>query len=286
MIENAGSVFRYANLDESSISKEAAKVKKKSKNNPDKVFHMERDDGDDYYIKNGNVMLFYEDNLVEKGDELVPGKPASDIWTDVMPNDLHNEGGVKLRKGKKPEKLLHRIIQMGSEEGDLVLDFFLGSGTTAAVAHKTGRQYIGLEQLDYGENSAVERLKNVINGEDDRGISKRVNWDEGGDFVYAELMKWNANFLEEIQDAEDSEELEEIWEEMKENAFLSYRVDVEEFEENTEEFKDLSLENQKEFLKEVLDQNQLYVNYSEIEDSDYDIDEETIELNRKFYEGE
>ena len=69
-------------------------------------------------------------------------------------------------------------------------------------------------------------------------------------------------------------------------AFLSYRIDVDEFEENAEEFEDLELEKQKEFLKEILDNNQLYVNYSEIEDSDYEIDEETIELNKQFYNGE
>lgn len=286
VIRNADKVIQFANLDEDSVSKDAAELKKKSNENPDEIYHLEREDGRDYYIKKGKVMLFYEDRLVNLGGELVPGRPASDIWTDVMPNDLHNEGGVKLRKGKKPEKLLHRILKMGSEEGDLVLDFFLGSGTTAAVAHKTGRQYIGIEQIDYGENSAIERLKNVINGDDDRGISDAVDWDSGGDFVYAELMQWNAEFIERIDAAEDSEELQDVWSDMKDQAFLSYRIDVDEFEENAEEFEDLELEKQKEFLKEILDNNQLYVNYSEIEDSDYEIDEETIELNKQFYNGE
>ena len=174
---------------------------------------------------------------------------------------------------------------MSTEEGDIVMDFFLGSGTTAAVAHKMDRQYIGIEQLDYGDSDPTVRLKNVIEG-DETGISDAVGWEGGGNFVYAELMKWNANFLEEIQNAKDSEELQDTWEKIKENAFLSYRVDVEKFEENAEEFKDLSLENQKEFLKDILDHNQLYVNYSEVEDSDYDIDDETIELNKNFYEGE
>jgi len=165
------------------------------------------------------------------------------------------------------------------------LDFFLGSGTTAAVAHKMNRQYIGIEQLDYGDSDPTVRLKNVIDG-DDTGISDVVGWEGGGDFVYAELMQWNAEFVERIDSAESSEELKELWSDMKDQAFLSYRIDVEEFEENAEEFEDLELEEQKGFLREILDNNQLYVNHSEIEDSDYEIDEETIELNKQFYAGE
>jgi len=76
---------------------------------------------------------------------------------------------------------------MFTTKDDIVMDFFMGTGTTCAVTHKMGRQYIGVEQLDYGENSAVVRLKNVING-DQTGISKEVGWQGGGDFVYLELM--------------------------------------------------------------------------------------------------
>jgi len=112
---------------------------------------------------------------------------AADWWTGIA-----NEGGVKLNNGKKPEELLRMLIALVTKEGDLVMDFFMGTGTTCAVAHKMGRQYIGVEQLDYGENSAVVRLKNVING-DPTGISKTVGWQGGGDFVYLELMELNEN---------------------------------------------------------------------------------------------
>ena len=97
----------------------------------------------------------------------------------------------------KPERLIQRILTLATNEGDIVLDNFLGSGTTAAVAHKMKRQYIGVEQMDYIETVTVERLKKVIAGEQG-GISKAVNWQGGGSFIYCELAKLNQNFVEEI----------------------------------------------------------------------------------------
>jgi len=98
---------------------------------------------------------------------------------------------------------------MATEPREIVLDFFLGSGTTAAVAHKMERLYIGIEQLDYGENDSIVRLQNVING-DQSGISKSVNWQGGGDFIYFELAKWNETAKEKILECESSEELEKF----------------------------------------------------------------------------
>jgi len=207
-----------------------------------------------------------------------------DFWQDIKTTGLEPEGGVKLTKGKKPEQLIKRIIDMCTQSKDIILDFFMGTGTTCAVAHKMGRQYLGIEQLDYGENSAVVRLKNVING-DQTGISKEVNWQGGGDFVYMELLKLNEAFVEKIRDAETTEELLNIWEEMKHNGFLSYRIDPRLFDENIEEFKTLDLEEQKKLLLEMLEYNGLYVNYSEIEDAIYNVSEEDKKLNKDFYEG-
>lgn len=93
-------------------------------------------------------------------------------------------------KGQKPEKLIQRIIESSSNEGDIVLDFFMGTGTTQVVAHKLKRNYIGIEQMDYIEETAVTRLKKVVEGEQD-GISKAVNWQGGGSFVYCELLEDN-----------------------------------------------------------------------------------------------
>jgi adenine-specific DNA-methyltransferase len=202
-------------------------------------------------------------------------------YADSFGNCRH-EGGVELRSGKKPEILLKKVLDIATQKGDIVLDFFMGTGTTCAVAHKMRRQYIGIEQLDYGENSAVVRLKNVING-DETGISAEVGWNGGGDFVYMELMKLNEVFVDKIQEAETTEELLSIWKDMKRNGFLSYRVDQKLFDENIEEFKTLNLEEQKRLLIETLDKNDLYVNYSEIDDEVYNVSEEDKRLNEKFY---
>jgi adenine-specific DNA-methyltransferase len=215
-----------------------------------------------------------------------------DLSKDLVINNFYDmadaygncrlEGGVELRSGKKPESWLKTLMEIGSKEGDLVLDFFMGTGTTCAVAHKMGRQYIGIEQLDYGKNSAEVRLKNVING-DQTAISKSVGWQGGGDFVYLELMKWNENFVDEIKKAKTKEELKKLWETMKEKAFLSYKVDIKTIDENAKDFADLSIEDQKRFLLECLDKNHLYVNYSEIDDEEYGVSEEDKKLNRGFY---
>jgi len=205
-------------------------------------------------------------------------------FADNFGNCRH-EGGVELRGGKKPEILLKKIIEIATKPGDIVLDFFMGTGTTCAVAHKMGRQYIGIEQLDYEENSAVIRLKNVING-DQTGISKEVNWQGGGDFIYMELMKLNETFIEKIRDTKTTEKLLNIWEDMKHSGFLSYRVDPRLFDENIEEFKALNLDEQKKLLLEMLDYNDLYVNYSEIDDAIYNVSEEDKKLNKKLYRGQ
>lgn len=187
-----------------------------------------------------------------------------------------------LKGGKKPERLIRRIINLGSEKDDIVLDFFAGAGTTLAVAHKTCRQYIGIEQMEYIHDLPESRLKNVINGEQ-TGISKIVNWQGGGDFVYMELSKWNEEWIEKIEKAKTEKELAKLWDEMKETAFLSYKVDPKIVDTNAKDFADLSYADQKKFLIECLDKNQLYVNLSEIEDKEYGVSEEDKDLNRNFY---
>ena len=184
---------------------------------------------------------------------------------------------------RKPEHLIQRILLASSNEGDLIMDFCLGSGTTAAVAHKMRRQYIGVEQLDYGKASAVTRLKDVIRNNDPDGISKEVGWKGGGDFVYLELLKWNQNFVEKIQKAKTKQELKNLWETMKKKAFLSYKVDVKAIDEHAKDFEDLSIEDQKRFLLECLNKNHLYVNYSEIDDEEYGVSEDGKKLNMEFY---
>jgi len=195
--------------------------------------------------------------------------------------------GDKIFGTPKPEPLLQRILEIGTQEGDIVLDFFLGSGTTATVAHKMGRQYIGIEQMDYIETIPVERLKKVIAGEQG-GVSKAVNWQGGGDFIYCELMKYNEAYMERIQAAKTSKELLNIWREMAEGSFLNWYVNPSMPEEAIKDFEAIGdLEKQKKLLAELLDKNQLYVNLSEMDDAQFKVSKEDKALNRKFYgEGE
>lgn len=213
-------------------------------------------------------------------------KNPCDFWQDIKTTGaIAEEGGVKLSNGKKPEKILYRLIKMITNEGDVVLDYHLGSGTTAAVAHKMKRQFIGIEQLDYGENDSVIRLKNVIKG-DDTGISpyEDVNWKGGGNFVYLELKKYNQTFIEQIEEAKDSKALLQIWEQMKAKSFLNYNVDIKKQDEHLEEFKTFTLSEQKRHLCELLDKNQLYVNLSSHNDTDFACTDEEKKVTKDFYQ--
>lgn len=287
IISNKQRVIRFAALDDNSISATAVDVKYKSQNNQSRVYVFEREDKKPYYIYKGQLILFAKDRLTEIDGMVGFGELITDIWDDVLPNDLHNEGGIKLRKGKKPEKLIGRIIELCTDKKDLVLDFFVGSGTTAAVAMKINRQFIGVEQLDYTEELPVVRLINTIKSEMS-GISKAVNWQGGGDFIYCELMKYNEASMVRIQAAKSSKELLKVWREMAEGSFLNWYVNAEMPEEAAKDFEALGreekgLEKQKRLLAELLDKNQLYVNLSEIDDAQFKVSREDKTLNRAFY---
>ncbi len=186
----------------------------------------------------------------------------------------------------KPEKLLQRIIHIGSNEGDLVLDFFMGSATTQAVAMKMNRRFIGIEQMDYINEISVPRLQKVIAGEQG-GISKEVNWQGGGSFVYTELMPKNMGYLQDVIHAKSLDELKFVYERMlsgtdtDEPADISFRADLSKidwlqgFDEN------------KRLLVKLLDKNGLYYNYSEIDDKNARdlISDEDYTFNKTFYEG-
>ena len=182
----------------------------------------------------------------------------------------------------KPERLIERILTLATNEGDIVLDYHLGSGTTAAVAHKMGRQYIGVEQMDYIETVTVERLKKVIEGEQG-GISEAVNWEGGGSFIYCELAKLNQKFVEEIQAAKTFETIWAIYRRMVESGYISYKVNPATIDASVDDFKNLSLENQKRFLMELLDKNLLYVNYCDIDDEEFAISNADKKFTHSFY---
>lgn len=183
----------------------------------------------------------------------------------------------------KPESVVAFFIKAITVEKDIVIDFFLGSGTTAAVAHKMNRRYIGIDQMDYIEDTACNRLTKVIEGEQG-GISKSVNWQGGGSFVYCELAKANQQFADDIEHASSSEELVTIWEQMQETGFLSWKVNPKEINANADDFTTLAIEDQKRFLIECLDKNLLYIPYSEIDNAEFGISESDKKINNQFYQ--
>ena len=238
---------------------------------PFRVFELPKNNN-----KNG---VYYQGKPLNSAYTLIPYPNYLDCVAQY--NMVNDEGEVSFRNGKKPESYIQHYLNIFTEENDIVLDYHLGSGTTAAVALKMNRQYIGIEQMDYIETVSVERLKKVIEGEQG-GISKDLEWQGGGSFVYCELKNDAQYFLNKVYNASNSEQLIELLEQVKKSSFLSYRVEAKKL--HKEEFIKLSLFEQKELLEELVDQNNLYVNYSDIDDANYKITEKEKELNRQFYE--
>ena len=242
-------------------------------------------DEDLLYITNRNSFRRFASD-----DEASKPKAITDLLLDWGQNqdgteEINELFGRKIFETSKPEKLLSNIIKSCTKEGDIVLDFFMGSATTQAVAHKMNRQYIGIEQMDYIQEVSVPRLQKVIDGEQG-GISKDVDWQGEGSFVYAELYCLNEKFLYDIQTASNAEELEVVINMMKTSAYLNFKVDLEKVTTSNETFTTLSLKEQKDVLIQVLDMNQLYLNYSEIEDSQYEISDSVKSFNHSFYQKE
>lgn len=207
------------------------------------------------------------------------GAQVGDVWDDIgliSPTSYESEGFVS----QKPEALIQRIVLASTEKNDIVLDFCGGSGTAGAVCHKMNRRYILIEQMDNQIRIIADRLKKVIKG-DPQGISKDVNWNGGGSFVYTELKKWNEEYMTEIQESDTTRKLLNIYEKMQKEAFFRYDVDLSKFEKK--EFEKLPLKEQKQVLCECLDKNHLYVNLSEIDDATYKVSAEDKKLNKEFY---
>ncbi|EAL6300502.1 site-specific DNA-methyltransferase, partial [Campylobacter jejuni] len=232
-----------------------------------------------------NLFAWLKDVVEIKDKQIFKKELAGTLWDFAFAmTNLTKEGDTQFSNAKKPEALLQRIIEISTNENDIVMDFFAGSGTTLAVAHKMKRKWIGIEQMDYIETITKERLKKVIEGEQG-GISKAINWQGGGNFVYAELMPLNAIYKEKIQNLNDEKELDNIYQELKTKAFLDYRVDINEILKD-KEFENLDLESKKEILKLVLDSNMDYLLYGDIKDEDYALSKEIIKLNKIFYGDE
>lgn len=172
------------------LQKPAAKVAaliERSNTNRDRFFIYERENNDPIIIYNGRTLAFFSSKLREIDNVITPSDILTNIWTDISYLSLGLEGGVKFANSKKPEKLIQRVLTLATNPGDLVLDSFLGSGTTAAVAHKMGRRWIGIELGEHCYTHCKPRLDRVIDGTDNGGITKAVNWQGGGGYKFYEL---------------------------------------------------------------------------------------------------
>lgn len=250
----------------------------------------EVDKGTYFLIKSKKFSIRYQR---EEASNMAPDKLIDEVYLSKSVGVETNEDSkkhidtleLKFNSYPKPESLIAFLIKAVTKENDIVIDYHLGSGTTASAAHKMNRQYIGIEQMDYIEDVAVERMKKVIDGEEG-GISKVFDWKGGGSFTYLELKKYNQIFIQQIEEAKDTKALLAIWEQMKTRSFLNYNVDIKKQEEHIEGFKALSLKEQRQHLCELLDKNQLYVNLSSLNDKDFECTDEEKQVTQEFYQIE
>ncbi len=243
-------------------------------------------------IKEGTTFVIKSDEFsmryIRKGDREVKASNVFNAECGVTTNIkatseikvLFANSNTDLFSTPKPEALISRILEIATKENDLVLDFFAGSGTTCAVAHKMKRRYIGIEQMDYIETITKERLKKVIEGEQG-GISKKCDFKGGGSFIYAELKEVNLEVKKQILNANSKSECLKIFNDLNER-FLK-RADCKIDEIHSEEFQNLDLNEQKRICCALLDSNEDYLNLGDIDEDAWGIDKITKKYNEIFY---
>ena len=236
------------------------------------------------------LVSFLSSTTYVEGGQIYKTEKAGTLWDDISWSSIKNEGEIEFPNGKKPEKLLQRIISSATLKNDVVVDFFMGSASTQATALKMGRRFVGVEQIDSQIDTSIRRLNNVIFGEQS-GISKNCNWQGGGSFVYAELMPKNMSYLQDLISAKTFDEMHEIYKRMlsgigesQETANISFKADLHKIEWDTDKVR---FEDQKRLLIKLLDKNDLYYNYSEIDDKNVQklLSNSDYQFNKSFYEA-
>jgi adenine-specific DNA-methyltransferase len=251
----------------------------------------EVDNGTHFLIKSNKFSIRYQR---ETASNIAPDKFINETYLSKSIGVETNEDskkhvdslGLDFDSYPKPETLIGFFIRAVTCENDIVMDFHLGSGTTAATAHKMKRYYIGVEQMEYIETVSKERLIKVIKGENG-GISQSANWQGGGSFIYLELAKNNQAAKDLINSSTSYDALLEQFDSLYNTYFFHYNVKIKEFKENIskeENFKALTLDRQKEMFCRMLDNNQLYVNRSEMEDARFKLGDNDIRLTKDFYQ--
>ena len=181
-LEHANQVVRFAQPRYEAVSREAQALIDQSRSDPSRVFRLERGRRKDLLLRGGNRVLWLADKVVESGGRRVLVEPVTNVWDDIGFQGIAREGGVRFVRSKKPEKLVARILAMSTDPGDWVLDAFLGSGTTAAVALKMGRRWVGIERGAHVDALCIPRLRSVVDGADEAGVTRTFAWRGGGGF--------------------------------------------------------------------------------------------------------
>lgn len=184
---HAGRVVRTARVAPKDVNEFARQALEASNAHPGVVQISKREDKEDYYFLSGEQLIFYKAKTRKIDGVLQTASPLTNLWDDLLSNNLHNEGGVAFPNGKKPEALIKRCLEIATNEGDWVLDSFGGSGTTGAVAHKMRRRWIMVELREHCDTHIVPRLKLLVDGQDSAGVTQATGWQGGGGFRYYEL---------------------------------------------------------------------------------------------------
>ena len=247
------------------------------------------------FLEDKDRYLVFDGGKIRRKIYLDPSKDQSVLQNDkaffdesiyrnaVGTTDLNDLLGRGVFSNPKPEALIAKLLDLATKPGDLVLDFFLGSGTTAAVAHKMGRRYIGVEQMDYISSVTIPRLQKVIEGEQG-GVSQAQEWKGGGSFVYFELAEQGEQLMSELRDATTTDEVQAVLDRATERGLLRPSVLPDELAASASEFAELSFDDQKMTVAELVDKNRLYVNASEVEDADFGLSEADVAFTKSFYQ--
>ena len=187
VVGNAHRVVRTARVAPKDVNESARIALAASTNDRTRVFKSTREGKEDYYFMGGEQLIFYKSKTKIIDGVESTASPLTNLWDDLLSNNLHAEGGVAFPNGKKPEALIKRCLELSTQPGDLVLDSFAGSGTTGAVAHKLGRRWIMVELGPHCDTHIVPRLRRVVDGVEESGITKVSRWDGGGGFRYYRL---------------------------------------------------------------------------------------------------
>lgn len=266
---------------------------------------------DNNWIRNHDTILFYAKdskkldfikNYIPKEEfkdiakSIAERYPIEDVWNGNEYDDLNSIAIVSFSgetvskmlnkedevKGQKSEKLIERIFKAHTKPGDIVMDFFGGSGTTSAVAHKMGLQYIVCEQLEEHIDISLRRMAKVISGEQS-GISKKQHWQGGGSFVYCELKENGQELINLIESATE-ESIYNLKEEIYSDERIVSYITTQELKKVDDQFMELSIEDKKKVLIGLIDKNKLYVNACDIEDETFNVSDEDKAFTKSFYE--